>query len=144
MKTGVTGAAGAGDNMASTLGVGAAVPGGAVLTFGTSEVACLVDGAFHPGPEHAILTSAHAVPDTYLSMVVVMSATASLDWVLRLTGTDTTTLVAEAEAYVASEPLRDAPIMLPCLIGIRTPLNRPDAMGRIDGLHPGTTRGMLG
>ena len=34
--------------------------------------------------------------------------------------------------------------MLPCLIGIRTPLNRPDAMGRIDGLHPGTTRGMLG
>ena len=115
-----------------------------MLTFGTSEVACLVDGVFHPGPEHEILTSAHAVPDTYLSMVVVMSATASLDWVLRLTGTDTTTLVAEAETFVASGPLRDAPIMLPCLIGIRPPLNRPDAMGRIDGLHPGTTRGMLG
>ena len=144
MKTGVTVAAGAGDNMASTLGVGAARPGDAVLTVGTSGVACIVDGAFHPGPQKAILTSAHAAPNTYLSMGVVMSATATLDWVLRLTGTDTATLVAEAEAFAATGRLADAPVMLPCLTGIRTPLNRPDAMGRIDGLHPGTTRGMLG
>lgn len=144
MKTGVILAAGAGDNMASTLGVGAAKPGDAVLTVGTSGVACIVDESFHPGPSKAILTSAHAAPDTFLSMGVVMSATATLDWVLRLTGTDTATLVAEAEAFAATGRLADAPIMLPCLTGIRTPLNRPDAMGRIDGLHPGTTRGMLG
>lgn len=144
LKAGVIVAAGAGDNMASTLGVGAAKPGDAVLTVGTSGVACIVDHAFHPGPERAILTSAHAAPDTFLSMGVVMSATATLDWVLRLTGADTATLVAEAEAFAATGRLADAPIMLPCLTGIRTPLNRPDAMGRIDGLHPGTTRGMLG
>lgn len=144
MKTGVTVAAGAGDNMASTLGIGAAKPGDAVLTVGTSGVSCIVDRAFHPGPQKAILTSAHAAPDTFLSMGVVMSATATLDWVLRMTGTETGTLVAEAEAFAASGRLADAPIMLPCLTGIRTPLNRPDAMGRIDGLHPGTTRGMLG
>lgn len=144
MKPSVIVAAGAGDNMAATLGVGAAMPGDAVLTVGTSGVACVVDGAFHPGPMRAILTSAHAAPDTYLSMGVVMSATATLDWVLRLTGTDMTTLVAEAEAFAATGRLADAPIMLPCLTGIRTPLNRPDAMGRIDGLHPGTTRGMMG
>ena len=144
MKPGVIVAAGAGDNMASTLGVGGAKPGDAVLTVGTSGVACIVDAAFHPGPSRAILTSAHAAPDTYLSMGVVMSATATLDWVIRLTGTDTATLVAEAEAFAATGKLADAPIMLPCLTGIRTPLNRPDAIGRIDGLHPGTTRGMLG
>lgn len=144
MKPGIIVAAGAGDNMASTLGIGAAKPGDAVLTVGTSGVACIVDAAFHPGPTRAILTSAHAAPDTYLSMGVVMSATATLDWVLRLTGTDTATLVAEAEAFAATGRLQDAPIMVPCLTGIRTPLNRPDAMGRIDGLHPGTTRGMLG
>ena len=144
MKTGVIVAAGAGDNMASTLGVGAAKPGDAVLTVGTSGVACIVDHAFHPGPSRAILTSAHAAPDTYLSMGVVMSATATLDWAARLTGTDTATLVAEAEAFAATGRLADAPIILPCLTGIRTPLNRPDAMGRIDGLHPGTTRAMLG
>ena len=144
MKPGVIVAAGAGDNMASTLGVGAAKPGDAVLTVGTSGVACIVDAAFHPGPSRAILTSAHAAPDAYLSMGVVMSATATLDWVLRLTGADTATLVAEAEAFAATGRLADAPVMLPCLTGIRTPLNRPDAMGRIDGLHPGTTRGMLG
>ncbi len=144
MKASVIVAAGAGDNMASTLGVGAARPGDAVLTVGTSGVACIVDGAFHPGPDRAILTSAHAAPDTYLSMGVVMSATATLDWVRHLTGTDTATLVAEAEAFAMAGRLADAPVMLPCLTGIRTPLNRPDAMGRIDGLHPGTTRGMLG
>lgn len=144
MKPGVTLAAGAGDNMASTLGVGAAVPGDAVLTVGTSGVACMVDHAFHPGPDHAILTSAHAAPGTFLSMGVVMSATATLDWVLRLTSTDTATLVAEAEAFAAQGRVHEAPVMLPCLTGIRTPLNRPDATGRIDGLHPGTTRGMLG
>ena len=63
---------------------GAARPGDAVLTIGTSGVACIVDAAFHPGPEAAILTSAHAVPDTFLSMGVVMAATASLDWAARL------------------------------------------------------------
>lgn len=144
MRRDVIVAAGAGDNMASTLGVGAARPGDAVLTVGTSGVACVVDHRFHPGPDRAILTSAHAAPDTYLSMGVVMSATATLDWVVQLTGTNTATLVAEAEAFAATARLADAPVMLPCLTGIRTPLNRPDAMGRIDGLHPGTTRGMLG
>ena len=144
MKPGVIVAAGAGDNMASTLGVGAAKPGDAVLTVGTSGVACIVDAAFHPGPDHAILTSAHAAPETFLSMGVVMSATATLDWAARLTGTNAPTLVAEAEAFAATGQLTDAPVMLPSLTGIRTPLNRPDAMGRIDGLHPGTTRGMLG
>ena len=136
-------AAGAGDNMGSTLGAGGARPGDAVLTIGTSGVACIVDSAFHPGPERAILTSAHVVPDVYLSMGVVMSATASLDWVGQLTGRKVADLDAEATALVAAEGPASAPVFLPCLTGIRTPLNRPDLTGRMTGLHPGVTPAMM-
>ena len=137
-------AAGAGDNMGSTLGAGGARPGDTVLTIGTSGVACIVDAAFHPGPERAILTSAHVVPDVFLSMGVVMSATASLDWVGHMTGRRVTDLDAEATAFVAAQGPAAAPVFLPCLTGIRTPLNRPDMTGRMTGLHPGVTPAMLG
>ncbi len=144
MKPHLPVAAGAGDNMGSTLGAGGARPGDAVLTIGTSAVACLVDGTFHPGPDRAILTSAHAVPGTYLSMGVVMSATAALDWTARLGGLTAPELVAAATDFAAHGRIDTAPVFLPCLNGIRTPLNRPAAMGRIEGLHPGVTHASLG
>ncbi|MGL4321743.1 MAG: xylulokinase [Paracoccaceae bacterium] len=137
-------AMGCGDNMGSTLGGGATRPGDAVLTVGTSAVACIVDAAFHPGPDKAILTSAHAVPNAYLSMGVVMSATASLDWTARMIGQEVPGLVAAATDFAARGDLRLAPVFLPALSGIRTPLNRPDAMGAMAGLHPGVTPAMLG
>jgi xylulokinase len=137
-------AMGCGDNMGSTLGGGATRPGDTVLTLGTSAVACIVDAAFHAGPDKAILTSAHAVPDAYLSMGVVMSATASLDWTARMLAQDVPGLVAAATAFAAQGDLRAAPVFLPALSGIRTPLNRPDAMGAMAGLHPGVTPAMLG
>ncbi len=142
MRAGLPVAAGAGDNMGSTLGSGAARPGDAVLTIGTSGVACIVDAAFHPGPERAILTSAHAVPGAFLSMGVVMAATQALDWVAGLTGRAVPELAAAAEALTAAERAA-APVVLPAITGIRTPLNRPDARARIDGLHPGVTPAML-
>ncbi|MCZ8151821.1 MAG: xylulokinase [Rhodobacteraceae bacterium] len=143
MKPGIPVAAGAGDNMASTLGAGAARPGDAVLTIGTSGVACIVDATFHPGPQRAILTSAHAAPDCFLSMGVVMSATAALDWTARLSATTAATLAGEAEA-ADPRKLTEAPVFLPCLTGIRTPANRPQATGRLEGLHPGVDRAMMG
>ncbi|MES2144015.1 MAG: xylulokinase [Pseudomonadota bacterium] len=136
-------ATGCGDNMGSSLGAGAATPGDAVLTIGTSGVACLVDAKFSPGPQSAILTSAHAAPNAYLSMGVVMAATAALDWTARLTGMTPAALVAAATDLSPAQRA-DAPIFLPALNGIRTPLNRPDAMGRMDGLHPGVTPASLG
>jgi xylulokinase len=144
MKPGTVVAMGAGDNMGSTLGAGAARAGEAVVTIGTSAVACLVDGAFHPGPEAAILTSAHAAPDVFLSMGVVMSATASLDWAARLAGTTAAELAAKAEACAATVGVQAAPVFLPCLNGIRTPANRPGATGQMSGLHPGVDAAMLG
>ena len=137
-------AAGAGDNMGSTLGAGAARAGDAVLTIGTSGVSCMVDNSFHPGPEHAILTSAHAAPDTFLSMGVVMSATAALDWTARLGGLSAADLARKAEGSASVGTLANAPVFLPCLNGIRTPANKPSATGRMEGLHPGVDLAMLG
>lgn len=144
MKSNLPVAAGAGDNMGSTLGAGAATPGDAVLSIGTSGVACMVDNTFHPGPERAILTSAHAAPDTFLSMGVVMSATASLDWTARMGGLKAGELASQAEAFTTNGSLAEAPVFLPCLNGIRTPANIPSAMGRMEGLHPGVDLAMLG
>jgi xylulokinase len=115
-----------------------------VLTIGTSGVSCVVDAQFHPGPDYAILTSAHAAPGSFLSMGVVMSATASLDWAARLTGTTAATLAMEAADFAQNGRIADAPLFLPCLTGIRTPLNRPAATGQTTGLHPGVTRAMIG
>jgi xylulokinase len=143
MRAGLPVAAGCGDNMGSTLGAGAATPGDAVLTIGTSGVACLVDARFNPGPHSAILTSAHAAPDAYLSMGVVMAATAALDWTARLVGMTPAALIAAATDLTPHDKA-EAPVFLPCLNGIRTPLNRPQAQGRIDGLHPGVTPASLG
>lgn len=136
-------AAGCGDNMGSTLGAGAARPGDTVVSIGTSGVTCIVDRAFHPGPDAALLTSAHVVPDVFLSMGVVMSATASLDWVGQMTGRRVPDLDAEAAGFIAAAGPDAAPLFLPCLTGIRTPLNRPDLLGRMAGLHPGVTPAML-
>ena len=137
MRAGLPVACGSGDNMGSTLGAGAATPGDAVLTIGTSGVACIVDAAFHPGPSRAILTSAHAAPDTFLSMGVVMSATAALDWTARMRASTAAELAGEAEAFAATGRLADAPVFLPCLNGIRTPLNRPDMTGPDGGAASG-------
>jgi xylulokinase len=144
MRAGLPVACGSGDNMGSTLGAGAATSGDAVLTIGTSGVSCIVDHMFHPGPSRAILTSAHAAPDTFLSMGVVMSATAALDWTAKMGRTTAADLAGEAEVFAAEGRISAAPVFLPCLNGIRTPLNRPDMTGRMEGLHPGVTHPMLG
>jgi len=144
MRAGLPIAAGCGDNMGSTLGAGGARPGDGVLTIGTSGVACLVDAAFHPGPDRAILTSGHAAPDTFLSMGVVMSATAALDWSARMAAVTPADLAGRAERFAASGRIAEAPVFLPCLNGVRTPANRPGASGQIAGLHPGTDHTMIG
>ncbi len=69
---------------------------------------------------------------------------AALDWSARMTGLGAAPLAEAAEGFAATGRIADAPLFLPCLTGIRTPLNRPDATGRIDGLHPGVTPAMLG
>ena len=130
-------AAGSGDNYAGALGVGAALPGRAALSIGTSGVLSAVDGEFHPAPDRAILTTPHAAPETFLSMAVVMSATQSLDWMSRLTRTPAAELAGMAEQLVTSAGISGRPIARPSITGVRTPDNRPDASGFFGGITAG-------
>jgi xylulokinase len=135
MKKSVPVAAGAGDNMASALGVGVSAPGDAVVTIGTSGVLGAVDARYHPAPHAAVLTNPHAAPDTFLSMGVVMSATQSLDWIGALTGKSVAELATAVDAMVAEGGIGASPVMRPSLTGIRTPHNRPDAGAAISGIN---------
>lgn len=127
-------AAGCGDNYAGALGIGASKPGFAALSIGTSGVLSAVDGAFHPAPDRAVLTTPHAAPGAFLSMGVVMSATQSLDWLATLTGTPAAQLAEFAEARIAEKGMLDMPLCRPSITGVRTPDNRPDAGGAFSGL----------
>ncbi|MCY4259928.1 MAG: FGGY-family carbohydrate kinase, partial [Rhodobacteraceae bacterium] len=126
-------AAGCGDNFAGTLGAGASHPGQAALSIGTSGVLCCVDSAFHPAPAHAVLTAPHAVPATFLSMSVIMSATQSLEWLARITNTPVSELTALAQHRVGEQGPAGRPLARPSLTGIRTPHNRMDASGFLGG-----------
>jgi len=144
MRAGLPVAGGAGDNMACSIGLGAARAGDAVISIGTSGVICIVDEIFRPAAEQAVLTNPHAAPATYLSMGVVMSATASLDWLADLSGAKIGELAGEIDAFYATGSVAQAPVMRPSLSGVRTPHNRPDMLGAISGLGQGTNRAMLG
>lgn len=144
LRTGVPVAAGAGDNMACSLGVGVTRAGDCALTLGTSAVMCTVDDQFRPLPEQAFLTSRHAAPDAYLSMGVVMSATSSVDWLLSILGQSIDTLSASMDALYAEGRAWHSPICVPWLNGNRTPHNRPTARGHFAGLSLSTEPAMLG
>ncbi len=129
-------AAGCGDNYAGALGVGAATPGRAALSIGTSGVLSAVDPVFHPAPDKAILTTPHAAPDAYLSMGVVMAATQALDWLASLTSTPAADLAGLA-ATRAQAGAQDCPLARPAITGVRTPHNRPDATATFGGIRAG-------
>ncbi len=136
-------AAGAGDNMACAIGVGAAAAGDSVATIGTSGVLCIVSDSFRPAPDVAVLTNPHAAPGTFLSLGVVMSAAQSFEWIAAISCTKVPELAAAAEAMARERGIGDAPVMRPSLTGIRTPDNRPDAGGALSGLTARTDAAAL-
>jgi xylulokinase len=137
-------AVGAGDNMAGSVGVGVGNPGDAVISVGTSAVMSIVDAEYHPLPDKAVITHSHAVPGTFLSMGVVLSATSCLDWAAALTGRNAPDLAHAAEAVWKNGRAIDAPIFLPYVNGIRSPHDMPEARGLMLGLDLKTDAAMIG
>ncbi|MCG8511920.1 MAG: xylulokinase [Rhodospirillales bacterium] len=137
-------AAGAGDNMAGAIGVGVGNPGDAVISVGTSGVMSIVDADYHPVPDKAVITHPHAVPGTYLSMGVVLSATSCLDWAAALTGKNAADLARAAERRWQDRRIEGAPVFLPYVNGIRSPHDMPEARGLMMGLDLGTDAAMIG
>ncbi|PJI97030.1 xylulokinase [Acidovorax sp. 69] len=132
---GVVVAAGAGDNAASAVGVGARTAGQGFVSLGTSGVVFRVTDAFAPATERAVHAFAHALPQRWHHMSVMLSAASAFGWVTRLTGrADEAQLSAAVSALPASRQAQ-APLFLPYLSGERTPHNNAAATGVFTGLR---------
>jgi xylulokinase len=135
---------GGGDNAAGAAGVGAVLPGDAILSIGTSGVIFAVTDGFVPRPERGVHAFCHCVPGTWHQMSVLLSAASALSWASGVFGArDEASLMAEMEAGESSRSERDTPLFLPYLAGERTPHADPDARGVFFGLTHGTTRAAL-
>jgi xylulokinase len=124
-------AGGGGDNAASACGIGAVEPGGAFVSLGTSGVLFVSNDKFRPNTENAVHAFCHAVPGTWHQMGVILSATASLEWLAGNLGIPAPKLSA-ALGDKLQKP--SSALFLPYLSGERTPANDPNARGMFVGL----------
>ncbi|HSO99513.1 MAG TPA: FGGY-family carbohydrate kinase, partial [Solirubrobacteraceae bacterium] len=138
---GVPVAAGAGDQGAGALGVGAVDEGGpASVVLGTSGVVCAPAGAFAADPLGRLQASCHVVPDGWFLMGVMLSAAGSLAWLASVVGAGEPVLVEEAAGW---EPGVEGLTFLPYLSGERAPHLDPAARGAFAGLSIRHDRGAL-
>lgn len=130
-------AGGAGDNAAAACGIGARAEGQGFVSLGTSGVLLAARDGYHPAAETALHTFCHAVPNTWYQMGVMLSATDSLNWLARITGSKPADLTAGLGTQLAAPgPVR----FLPYLSGERTPHNDPVIRGSFTGLGSETSR----
>ena len=133
-------AAGAGDNAAGAVGLGAIQAGDAFISLGTSGVVWVTTGTFAPNPASAVHAFCHAVPHTWHQMGVILSAASSLSWHAGIMGKSETELLAE----LGDKPLAPSPVtFLPYLSGERTPHNDAAIRGLFHGLSHETKRADL-
>jgi xylulokinase len=124
-------AGGAGDNAASACGVGTVAPGTAFVSIGTSGVLFTSSEAYAPNAERAVHTFCHALPGTWHQMGVILSATASLEWLAGITGRSADALTAALGERLLP-PASTA--FLPYLSGERTPHDDARIRGAFAGI----------
>ncbi|MFD7074237.1 xylulokinase [Nocardioides sp. NPDC059952] len=128
LSTGALLGAGAGDNAASALGLGA-VPGDVVVSIGTSGVACAVAEAPTAETTGTVAGFADAT-GRFLPLVCTLNAARVLSSTASLLGVS----LEELSDLALSAPSgSDGLVLVPYLEGERTP-NRPDAKGALHGL----------
>jgi xylulokinase len=135
-------AAGAGDQPAAAIGVGADRPGVLSVVLGTSGVVLAPLPAYAHDPGGRVHAFCHAVPGAWQAMGVMLSAAGSLQWFHERLAPDVPfeRLDREAEAW---EPGAGGLLFLPYLAGERTPHADPDARGAFVGLDLLHDRGAL-
>jgi xylulokinase len=134
--------AGAGDQAANAVGVGAVDSEIGALSMGTSGVVFVASEVPVVEPQGRIHSFCHAAPARWHAMGVILSAAGSLAWYRQTLAPDVPfgELVAEAGLVPpGSEGLR----FLPYLTGERTPHSDPDAKGAFIGLTVRHERGHL-
>lgn len=142
LKAGTPVAAGAGDQAAQAVGVGAVEPGVVALTIGTSGVVFATTPSALVEPEGRLHAFCHALPGKWHFMGVMLSAAGSLQWYrdTLAPGLSFDDLLKEAENVPAGcEGLQ----FLPYLSGERTPHPDPLARGAFIGLTLRHGRGHL-
>lgn len=133
-------AGGGGDNAASAVGMGAVKPGAAFASLGTSGVLFVSNARFSPNTEGAVHAFCHAVPGTWHQMGVILSATASLEWLAGVLDTPSPSLTKGLDP----RPAAPSPVtFLPYLSGERTPHNDADIRGAFVGLAHEADRATL-
>lgn len=133
--------AGAGDNAAGAVGVGIIKPGQPMLSLGTSGVYFSVSDGFIANPESALHSFCHALPQTWHTMSVVLSAASCLDWIANLTGQESVGQMLED--VERNENPDSKVVFLPYLSGERTPHNDPNAKGVFFGMTHSTNKSDL-
>ncbi len=134
LSSGIVVAGGAGDNAASACGMGIVGGDGAFVSLGTSGVLFSANDAYRPRPETAVHTFCHALPGKWHQMGVILSATASLNWLADIAGAEPADMVTElGESLLAPGPAT----FLPYLSGERTPHNDALVRGAFAGLGSG-------
>lgn len=130
--------AGGGDNAAGAIGVGIINPGQGMLSLGTSGVYFSVSNGVITNTESALHSFCHALPNTWHTMSVILSAASCLKWVAELTQyDDVATMLEDVEQNANTS---SGVIFLPYLSGERTPHNNPHAKGVFFGMTHLTTR----
>jgi xylulokinase len=134
--------AGAGDQQAAAVGVGAIQPGVLSVVLGTSGVVLASLPEYAHDPEARVHAFCHAVPETWEAMGVMLNAAGSLRWFREALAPAASYEELTAEAELSS-PGADGLTFLPYLQGERTPHADPSARAVFEGLTLGHGRGTL-
>lgn len=135
--------AGAGDNAAGAVGVGVVKPNQAMISLGTSGVYFSVSDEFSSDPDSALHSFCHALPQTWHTMSVTLSAASCLAWYSEMAKYDSVKAMIDDVETNELQFDHSKIIFLPYLSGERTPHNDPNALGVFYGMTPTTTRAEL-
>ena len=153
LPAGIAVAVGGADAPAAALGLGMArekdAKGTVLISLGTGGQVLAPVAEPHVDPEGRLHGLAHVVPGQWCVMAAILSAAASLDWVVRLLRPDDPNGSRELLAAATKVPAgSDGLIFLPYLRGERTPHFDPSARGALVGMRishgaPELTRAVL-
>jgi xylulokinase len=124
-------AGGGGDNAASACGIGAVDDGAAFVSIGTSGVMFVSNNRFSPNAEKMVHAFCHAVPETWHQMGVILSATASMEWLAGVLKAPAPKLTGALGKGVDGP---SSALFLPYLSGERTPAGDAQVRGVMMGL----------
>jgi xylulokinase len=133
-------AGGGGDNAASACGIGAVTDGAGFLSIGTSGVIFVSNDSFSPNAAKMVHAFCHATPNTWHQMSVILSATASLEWLSGILQTPAPQLTKALGTKLTGP---SSALLLPYLSGERSPVGDAQVRGVMMGLAHETDRKVL-